>query len=192
MPQLRGLKEFSFTCGAGESRTLPIGGDWCQVHECDASGALIAFDEVPSGRWYEGQGRRVYYDKVRVTSDTAQTVKLLLGFGHATDARAVVNANVDTTIEPGNTIDDGGDVVCGAGARTLLLAADPGVRRYAILKNVSSNSITVRIGTVAVGAANGVPLEPGETLPYGTDAAVYAWNPGAVDVTINAAAIAQV
>ncbi len=182
--KLRGLKEFSFTVPAGETRGLDIEGDWCQVQESDASGCIISFDQSPSGRWYEGQGRRVYYEKVSVFSDTSQTVKLLLGFGHATDARAVVNASVTTNIAPGNTLTPLEDVSCVAGAATSIAAADTD-RLGVIIHNPSDNTHTLRIGDAGVTATKGVALEPGETLPIASTAQIFAWNTGASDQSVS-------
>ncbi len=186
--KVRGLKEFSFTVGAGGEAGVEVEGDWCQVHECDASGVVISFDDVPSGRWFQGQGRRVHYTRVRIASITAQTVKLLLGFGHATDGRATANVNVTTAIEPGNVSDDGGDVPLPDGVVTELLPADAD-RLYALIKNPSTNSATIRVGSAAVTVASGVPVEPGETLPYASVGAIHAVQDSGVEITVSAAAV---
>jgi hypothetical protein len=107
------------------------------------------------------------------------------------DGRATANVNVTATVAAGNTLNNGGDVSALAGAATQLLAADAS-RTYALICNVSTNTLTVRIGSSAVAAATGVPLEPGETLALATTAAIYAYNAGGSAVTINAASVRQV
>lgn len=185
----RGLNEYSFTFGGAGEQSVDVEGDWIQVHSSDPAGAGIRVNDGKRGTWYEGQGRRVHYERVSIYSSIAQTVVLLLGFGHASDARATANVNVDATIAAGNTLDNGGDVSCTGGATTQLLAADT-ARKYALIKNVSTNTITVRVGGAAVGAATGTPLEPGETLPMATTAAIFAYAP--TTVVINAMSITQV
>ncbi len=113
---------------------------------------------------------------------------MLAGFGSVADARAVVNATVNTTIAPGASLFDGGDVSCASGVATLLLALDA-TRSYANVTNPSTNTATVRVGTSTVAAATGTPLEPGCTLPLSTTAAIYAFQASGGAVTIAAAAV---
>jgi len=188
----RGMTPYKFALQAGVERSFDVEYDYFHVLTAPVTDLKVRFDDGAPINLYEGVGLRVYGSSFTLESDTGQTVTVLAGFGHVFDGRASANVNVTATVAAGNTINNGGDVVCVHGAATQLLAQDL-TRTYALIKNRSTNTITVRIGSSAVGAANGLPLEPGETLPYATTAAVYAWNPDpAVDVTINASSVEQV
>ncbi len=188
----RGMTPYTFALAAGVERSFDVEFDYFHVLTAPVTDLKVRFDDSAAIGLYEGVGLRVYGSSFTLSSATGQTVTVLAGFGHVFDGRASANVNVTATVAAGNTINDGGDVSCVHAARTQLLPQDLS-RTYALLKNVSANTIIVRIGNVTVGAASGTPLEPGETLPYATTAAVYAWNPdAAVDVTINAASIQQV
>ena len=176
---------------AGVGIPFGIPGDYFHVVTAPVNDLQVRFDDGPLESVYQGLGFRKYYSRFELYSATGQTVLVRGGFGSVTDGRSTATVNVTANVSPGNTLKNGGDVACGATATTQLLAADTD-RLYAIIKNPSTNSVTVRIGTNTVGAANGIPLEPGETLPLATTAAVYAYNPDAGAVTISAASVAQV
>ncbi len=186
------MTPYKFTLQAGVETSWEVNFDYFHVLLAPVTDLLVRFDDGAPVNLYEGVGLRIYGSKFTLESATGQTVVVLAGFGHVFDGRATANVNVSATVAAGNTFDNGGDVSCIHAARTQLLAQDA-LRTYALVKNASANTIIVRIGTVTVGATNGQPVEPGETLPLATTAALYAWNPDvAVDVTINATAVRQV
>lgn len=76
------------------------------------------------------------------------------------------------------TLTSTADVALGAGAQTLIKASSTN-RREIIIKNLSGNASSIRIGENAAAAARGHELMPGESITLTTAAAVYAWNPGA-------------
>lgn len=186
----RGMTDYNVSLSAGVPQSLNVDGDYFHCKEApNAAGVLVRFDESKQSNYKQGVGARVYYNRVELSSVASQDVVVALGFGHVADARANVNANITTNITPGNLFDDGGDVEIAAETTEQLLAADAD-RLYALIKNVSSNTITVRVGSATVDAESGVPLEPGETLPIAQRAAIYAHNPDADDpITINALAV---
>lgn len=188
----RGMTPYKFALLAGVERSFEVEFDYFHVLTAPITDLMVRFDDGAQVNLYEGVGLRIYGSKFTLESATGQTVTVLAGFGHVFDGRATANVNVTATVAAGNTFNDGGDVVCVHAARTQLLAQDL-LRTYALVKNSSSNTITVRIGNATVAAGSGNPLEPGETLPLATTAALYAWNPDpAVDVTINASSVQQV
>lgn len=69
------------------------------------------------------------------------------------------------------------DVALGAAATSLVLAANAD-RREAIITNLPGNISTIRLGDAAAGAAEGIPVVPGETFRVNTTAPIYAYNPG--------------
>jgi len=184
----RGMISMDMTLAAGVPQRIALSGDYFHVLTAPVNDMTVRFDDGKKTPARQGVGFRVYYDAVELESATGQAITVLVGFGSVQDGRssAVVSATVN--IAPGATINDGGDVSCPNGGATLLLAADAN-RLYALIANNSSNTITVRIGTAGVGAATGTPLEPGQTLPLATTAAIYAYNGGGSAVTISASSV---
>ncbi len=191
-PRQRGMTPVIVALAAGVPRRYEIPGDWFHVLTAPVADLYVRFDDGERVPFPQGVGIRRYYQSFELESATGQNLVALAGFGSVVDGRAsVTGLTLNTQIAPGNTLDDGGDVSCGATAATQLLAADAD-RMYALIKNPSTNTVTVRVGTSAVAAASGVPLEPGETLPLATTAAIYAYNPDAGAVTIAAASVKDV
>ena len=184
----RGMTPMRAAIPAAGSLPFFVSGDYLHVYDAPVNDLVVRFDDGEPVALRQGLGLRRYYDKVTLESATGQVATVLVGFGSVADARATANVNVTANVTPGANFSNGGDVACGAGAATLLLAADA-ARLYALIGNASTNTITVRIGTAAVAAASGIPLEPGTTLPVAFTGAIYAWNPGGVPVTINAASV---
>ena len=190
-PRRRGMTPLSVTLQAATNQRYPVEGDYFHVLSAPVDDLYVRFDEGEPVPVFKGLGFRRYYRDVTLYSATGQAVIVLVGFGSVADARAAANVNVSSTVQPGNTGDNGGDVSCPNGAATQLLAADS-TRLYAFVTNPSTNTATVRIGTSAVGAATGIPLEPGCTLPYPSTSAIYAYNDSGGSVTISAAAVKRV
>lgn len=191
-PRQRGMTPVRVTLAAGIPKRFDYDGDYFHVLTAPVDDLEVRFDDGEPVPARESVGFRRYYRSIELSSATGQAVLCFVGFGSVSDGRASANVSTTVNISPGNTLNDGGDVVCPAVTATQLLAADPD-RLYALLKNGSANTITVRIGTADVGAADGTPLEPGETLPLATTAAIYAYNPHATDdVTISASSVAEV
>lgn len=189
----RGMTPIRVTLAAGVPQRFPIEGDWvhCLTAPAGVNDLYARFDQSEPVPLPQGVGFRRYYKIIELESATGGAFLVLGGFGSVADARATVNANVTTTVAPGNTMNNGGDVATLSGAATQLLAADPD-RLYAIISNPSSNSATVRIGNATVGAADGAPLEPGETITVGTTAALYGYQASGGPVTISAASVSEV
>lgn len=71
------------------------------------------------------------------------------------------------------TIDDIADVTLNNGSETSLVGADSS-RREAIIVAGKANTVEIRIGkTGQVGAARGVPIQPGQSITLTTTAAIY-------------------
>jgi hypothetical protein len=163
---------------AGVPQRMGIGGDYFHVLTAPVNDLLVRFDDGKQTPAFKGVGYRVYYDAVELESATGQTVVVLAGFGSVFDGRASANVSVSSTIAPGATLNNGGDVVAVHSVATQLIAQDA-ARLYALIGNPSSNTQTMRIGGAGVTGSKGVLLEPGCTLPMATSAAIYAYNPHA-------------
>ena len=77
------------------------------------------------------------------------------------------------------------DVLLGAGAATLIVAADAvNKEREVIVKNLFANAAIIRVGDAASGAARGHELNPGESITLNTMGAVYAFCAAAQSVSV--------
>lgn len=189
-PRQRGMTPLRVNLSAGVPLRWDVEGDWvaCITAPAGVTDLTARFDQSEKVPLPAGLGFRRYYRTVELESATGGAFVVLAGFGSVADARATVNATVNTTIAPGATLFDGGDVSCASGAATQLLALDA-TRSYAIITNPSTNTVTVRVGTSAVAATTGTPLEPGVSLPISTTAAIYAFQASGGAVTISASAV---
>lgn len=188
----RGMVTLTITLAANSPQQVGIDGDYFHVLRAPVNDLKVRFDEDRQTSAYEGVGFRRYYSRMELSSATGQAIEIMVGFGSVADARSTANVSVTANVAPGNTINDGGAVSCVHAAATQLLTADT-TRLYAIIKNPSTNTLTMYIGTSAVNATKGVPVEPGETFPYAVTAAIYAYNADvALDETLYAASVQEV
>lgn len=189
-PRQRGMTPVRVTLAANVPQRWNIPGDWVAAVTAPASvtDLTVRFDDSEKVPLPGGIGFRRYYNTVELESATGGAFVVMVGFGSVADARSTANVTVNTTVAPGASLFDGGDVSCASGAATQLLALDA-ARSYANITNPSTNTVTVRVGTSGVSAASGTPLEPGQTLPISTTAAIYAYQASGGAVTISAAAV---
>lgn len=179
---MNGMRDYTFTLQAGQELSRNVEGTF--FHVVKASGDIkIRFDEGVQISRSEGMGGSTpKYSRVEIESPIAQTVTISLGEGVVTDARATVNATVNTTIEPADTVSNPGDVTATA-ARVLAIAADPNRKEVEFcLPSTAQNP--VRIGNAAVTANSGSILEPGCSKVFGCDAALYVIRTDAPDETV--------
>ena len=187
----RGMTIVRKTLAAGVSQQHVIDGDYIHILTAPVTDLKVRFDSGEPIPMQEGVGFRRYYRTVEFESATGQTIEVLCGFGSVFDGRATANVNVSATVAAGNTFRVGADVSVPSAAATLVLAADPD-RTYALISNPSTNTVTLRLGPATVGAASGVLLEPGVTMPLATTAAIYAYQASGGAVTISATSVAEV
>jgi hypothetical protein len=174
----RGMRDYTINSDGVNEQSFDVDGDFVHVQSISVAGVTVSlrFDDGPAVVRSQGQGNRVYYSRVTVLASAAATVTLQLGYGYATDARAEVNANITTEITPAlHTPAQPRVTVLHGGAATLLLAADVH-SQGCYLGVASSETVGVWIGDNAVAANNGLFLEPGQIIPWPSQAAVYAAN----------------
>lgn len=122
------------------------------------------------------------YERITLLSTTTQTITIIFGFGSFVDARASVNATVNTTIEPSDTVNNPGDVTATAAA-ALAIAANANRKEVEIcLPSTATNP--VRVGSATVTAASGSILEPGTSKVFGVEAALYVIRTASPDETV--------
>lgn len=122
---------------------------------------------------------------VTIKSLVAQTVEFTVSDEKQDEGRDDVAVTTTASITPGNTFEGVADVALVAVTATQIIAADA-TRLGVIIKNPSSNTASVRIGASgSVGAAQGVELEPGESMPVATTAAVYGYSVPGESVSVS-------
>lgn len=177
----------TYTIGltANQEYPLNVSGDFYRVLE-NTGQFTITFDE--SNRFTDqeaGMGAKFVDDYSRLTllSPTTQTVVVVLGFGEFEDARASVNATINTTISPSDTLDNDSDITIGSTA-TLIKAADASTKE--VLIHVPSDAAnSIRIGSATVTATSGIEIEPGATIAIACEAALYGIRDGSTDVDVS-------
>lgn len=187
----RGMTTQRFTLAAGVPRSWDIAGDYFHVDTAPVNDLIARFDDGEPVPVKAGMGFRRYYDKVTLESATGQAVIVFGGFGSVADSRATANVNVSSTVAPGNTMDDGGDVSVPDSSVTQLCAADAD-RLYANIDVPSDAAGPVRVGTSGVTLASGRRIEPGTGVPVATTSALYAYHENGVAVVVAVSAVRRV
>jgi len=181
----KGMDDYRFALSAGVPQSRDVPGDFFHVQDA-TDDIQIQFDEGKQITRSRGQGGRVYYSRVTVTSATSQAVVLQLGYGYATDSRATVNATITAPVQPASFNVPLPDVEVGNGAQELLAAAE--TTQLEVLVSVPSDQPNgVRIGDNTTADGLGYLIEPGQGVSVATKEALYAFNPagsGSVVVTL--------
>lgn len=126
-----------------------------------------------------------HFTRVRIASLIAQTIRFTVSEDRQEEGRDDVAVTTTASITPGNTFAGAADVALTAATATEIIAADA-TRLGVIIKNPSSNTASVRIGGAAsVGAATGIELEPGESIPVATTAAVWGYSVPGESVSVS-------
>jgi hypothetical protein len=110
-------------------------------------------------------------NEISITSTTAQTIKVQMSMEPIRTGRSSVNATVNTTIEPSNTLTNTGDVI--ALTTAVLAIAATSTTKEVIIGVPSNQNYGVRVGNSGVTNASGDFIEPGSKMTYNTEAAIY-------------------
>jgi len=183
-PIKRGMRDYILNLDGVNEQNIDTDGDYFHVQSVSVGGTnvLLRFDDGPQITRQQGEGNRIYYSRVSVSASAACQVTVQLGFGYATDSRATVNATITTPITPALHNPAVADVPCPTLVTTMLLAADP--NRLGCVVGIASTAANgLRIGDATAGAAAGILVEPGQTLPVFSQDALHAYNPGAGTIT---------
>jgi len=131
------------------------------------------------------------FSRLFITASAQAGESITLMYAVETDEIRIINPaeqQNDVDLIKGSDFQGVADVTLGAAGATTIISADS-TRRSAFITNLSGNAATIRVGGVgSVGAAQGTPVAPGETLTLSdcTDG-VAAYNPGgAQDVAVSA------
>jgi hypothetical protein len=165
----RGMSPVRFTLAAGVPQRVTLSGDYIHVHTAPESDLTVRFNDGEKVPMSQGLGFRRYYNQLEFESALGQPIIVLAGFGSVADARA-------TYIQPGNALDSGQvQTAIADGATSQVIAADAS-RLYVLVKNPTSNSVSIFIGESDMDDTQGVELEPGETIPIPSTSAIFGRN----------------
>jgi len=177
-----GFSVQSFTLAAGVQVEVNWFGNFVRV--LSATGAVhVGIDdgnrsEMDAGTFYKlPPGQEFERVTMENRGGVSITVELGLALGEFGDNRLNL-ASSGLALAGSETLRSSADVSLLAGATTQIVAADAD-RRELLVSNLSANTQTFRIGDAAAGAAEGVEVQPGQTVSLPTAAAVYGYNPGA-------------
>ena len=123
MAQLN-FRSYQIALTAGQEFEFGVSGNMYAV--VDSTGQfIITFDEsqrITKAEQGTGGEFPEAYSRVTLLSTTTQSITIILGFGKYSDARATVNATVNTTIAPSNTLANPADVPVGVAATVIAIA----------------------------------------------------------------------
>lgn len=164
--------------------------DFLRLHA--STGALRIIAEGRITTLVEGQSvsYKTPRDGVEIEnlSDAQVTATFKVGFdAEITDSN--LSGNVD--VSKATTLSDASDAIVVQGAAAAQIVAAAATRRWVIIKALVTNNQTVRVGTNAIGAARGYPLEPGEVINWDVTAALYAWTAAGVNQKLSITEIAD-
>lgn len=186
MGQFKQPTDHVFTFAGAGSVRIPDSGKFVRVIEA-TDDVYIKLDDVSTElkRGVKSQVSSEGFENVVIRSLVAQTVRICISDQPQDEGRDDVVVNTTASITPGNTFAGAADVALAAAAATLIIASDAD-RLGVLIKNPSSNAASVRIGGLAsVGAAQGIELEPGESIPIATTDAIYGYSVPGESVSVS-------
>lgn len=188
------FRTYPLQLAAGQELQFSAEGTFYHVLEA-ASPFTITFDQSNRiAKAQEGTGGEFpsQFENVRVQSDTAQTITLVLGFGRFYDSRATANVTANATLAPANKITPFAAVSVPAGGSAQLAAADT-TRKELRVGIRADQPGGVYLGDLNVGATTpGGYLEEGGTDYMTTESAVHAYNPGTSAVVVHVLSLERV
>nr|BDD44512.1 hypothetical protein 12 [Moraxellaceae bacterium] len=174
-----------YTLASGEGQTLYFKGAYFRILECVGATSLhIGVDDYSAYEVPVGVGVPVPdgFDKIRVENKSGGSVslKLAVGLGGVDDDRFTASAALD--LSKASRFDDGADVALGAGAATLIAAANAS-RRGVMISN--DTGAAIRVGGATVAAARGLNIPAGGIAVIPTAGAVYGYSAGGGNVSFS-------
>lgn len=171
--------------GAGE-RVFDVVGRHVLITESTGD-VYVAFDDQNFVKWRKKSNINAgyFFKRITIKSLIAQTVEFVVSDEMQQEGRDDVAVTTTASITPGNTFEGVADVALVAITATQIIAADA-TRLGVLIKNPSSNTASIRIGANgSVGAAQGIELEPGESIPVATTAAVWGYSVPGESVSVS-------
>lgn len=184
----QGFRDYVLSLAAGVEQSITVRGDYWQILSATSAVKLRFDTDGTTIVRYQGMGGPAKYDRIAVTSDTAQNVVIgagLVGDKPPYDNRFTFGGTLSVAangVIP-NVNDTTPDAVVPATTGQILIAADA-TRRGAWVGLASTEAGPVRIMGASPAAANGIVLEPGDKIFFEGTAALTVYNPNAAAVTV--------
>jgi len=181
----KGMDDYTFNVDGVNEFPVDVDGDWFQVITCPVGPVLLRFDDGKQISRNQGQGGRRNYSRVTVYTAVAQAVVIALGYGSEVDARSTVNATITSPVTPALHNPGVAAATIAAGTQGLIVGADANMLGALIgIDSTQPGGLWICDVTAADGV--GLFVEPGQTVPFPTQAAIYGFNAGAADVLASA------
>lgn len=183
---LRNYQDYPLNLLAGVEQELAVSGSYWQIVTAPSPVQLV-FDESRRVTRPAGSGGPASYNRVRVRSAVDQAVVISLGFidGVAPYDRgnSVFTGTINVASSVPSTTASPPDVSIPPGTQVLLMAAGA-TRRSVLLKLITECDSGIRIGDSSTAANRGYQLDTGDSANVDGTAALYAFNPNAIAVTV--------
>jgi len=177
-------RDYPMTFNAGQEYTIDGPGRYFHIFEA-ADPLWISINDGPWIKRRARQGNAGEIDRLRVKSDTAQSVLIALSSHPINDGRGDITGatiNAQWTAPDKHTALP--DVVVGAGLNILIAAANPGRRKLTVRAALTNDpAAEPRLRHDSAATAAGVPLLAGEVREFEGEAAIYCYNDSAAAVT---------
>lgn len=184
---MSGPRDFSLTFGGAGQQEIKASGRFLRVLATPVADVFLSIDG--GSELQRGAGQQVHvpdgFRRFTVRSAVAQTVRVSSSETGQDDARSNVALSVSASVTPGADVGNGGDVAVPATSAAQVLAANLN-RLAAIITNPTANTVAVRVGKAGVGAASGIPLDPGDSVTLATTSAISVYNPHSGAQTVSA------
>ena len=180
------MRDYAYTFDAGQTITATVRGNAFHIVTAE-SPVKLRFDNGKQATRWQGMGAafETEYSDVEISSETAQTIIITLGYGEMWDSRASITGSIGVSIDYPNVITPKAEVSIGAGA-TVQVAGVDATRRALRIGVKSTEAGGVYFGDSATGATTeGGYIEQGGADYVEITGAVSVYNPNASAVVVN-------
>lgn len=183
-----GMRDYPLSLKAGRWVRQDVDGDYFLIVEATGT-VFLRFDDGDLIQRRVAQGMPVrFYKKVAIMSAADQDVIIALGYTGGglvpLDGRATLAGDVNVTVNVPSQRVSPLDVLVPAGAKLQVLAIDAD-RLMARIQLSELAPDYVRVGDSAVDATRGTKIWPEDIALEEGPAAVYVFNPNAVDIVVH-------
>ncbi len=170
-------RDYALTFSGAGTQEVGAVGRFLRVLSAPSSGAFFSINGGTELFRQQGQSINLdsEFDRVRVRSTVAQTVRFTVSDIPQDDNSQELVATVTATIAAGDTLTSTADqsVVAASASQVIAGRAD---RLTVTIKNLASNAAPIRVGDASVTATRGHELAPGESVTLSTTSAVFVYN----------------
>lgn len=185
------MKEYAVKIAANDTTVLHATGIMLRVFSATAPFRLVSRKPDATLQMRSGQKIRLpeRFEILELVNNSGTDISAVIhvGDGDLDDSNftGTLTGGSITPTTPATLVDYPDDSIA-AGATEQVLATNPN-RREAIIGNLEANTVTVRVGTSAAGAARGIQIAPGQAIILETTASVHVFNPHSAAQSVSVA-----